>query len=312
MEDLTHADLQQQQLAAYQSHGVQEPAELGKRTHEEMVAQGGEAQMMQSYETEITKRRGRPKGRTALNSFIENGVERRKYFVNRIKAMRSKAENFAYCTNSEMLLLAIDESGMCHHWETEGMGRFINDAQIQDAMFQVVCQNHGAPPPDEQAEANSIHQVAQIKAQRLAGTGQPMPQQSAEVSMQQAAEEAEHLRSLLRQKVAMMPMPDGLARIYGNEEHRPAEWLASVPFVEPAQLDHGTLLAVLQQFVAYEQAYQAQAQGHMQASDQQSIQSISHEQMAQLHEQQLAQQQQFNELDLQQQSQQPPHIFEAD
>ena len=55
---------------------------------------------------------------------------------------------------------------------------------------------------------------------------------------------------------------DNSPRIYGNEEHGPQEWLAAVPFVEPAQLDHGTLLAVLQQFVAFEHAYAQQQEMH--------------------------------------------------
>jgi len=177
--------------------------------------------------------------------------------------MRSKAENFAFCTNSEFLILGVDESGMCHHWETEGMGRFIQDPQIQDAMFQVVCQNHGAPLPDLMAEEASITQVAAIKAARLAGQKQQAGQQ---VGIEQVtatqSEEAEHLRSLLRQKIHCLPLPDGSPRVYGEEEHRPPEWLAAVPFIEPSQLDHGTLLAVLQQFVAFEHAY-ANAQDHM-------------------------------------------------
>jgi hypothetical protein len=247
-------------------------------------------------DAENTKRRGRPKGRTALNSFIENGVERRKYFVNRIKAMRSKAENFAYCTNSEFLLLGIDESGMCHHWETDGMLRFIQDSQIQDAMFQVVCQNHGAPPPDLAAEELSIQQVAQIKAARLAGQKNPSHGQQGDMSAAQAVEEAEHLRSLLRQKVAMMPLPDQSPRIYGNEDHRPPEWLAAVPFVEPSALDHGTLLAVLQQFVAFEHAY-AQQHEHLQAQQEAQVHAdaYSHQFADQQHYVEFAQQQQYDQ-----------------
>jgi len=259
MDQLTQEQLSQM-TSEQQQQQQQQESEQAKRTREEM-----EAHMEMYDDNEPTKRRGRPKGRTALNSFIENGVERRKYFVNRIKAMRSKAENFAYCTNSEFLLLGIDESGMCHHWETDGMARFIQDPQIQDAMFQVVCQNHGAPPPDLAAEEASIQQVAQIKAARLAGQNVGMQTSHGEVSAQQAAEEAEHLRSLLRQKVHMMPLPDGSQRVYGNEAHRPGEWLAAVPFVEPSALDHGTLLAVLQQFVAFEHAYAAQAEAQAQA-----------------------------------------------
>jgi len=84
------AGIQEQGSYLQQDEGL-----LGKRMHEDIEGHAGSdlinqqmGQQMQPYgamHDADSKRRGRPKGRTALNSFIENGVERRKYFVNRIK-----------------------------------------------------------------------------------------------------------------------------------------------------------------------------------------------------------------------------------
>merc|ERR1719353_1476608 len=53
-----------------------------------------------------TRRRGRPRGSKTLNAYITNDGERRKYFVKRIKAIRSQAETFARCTGGNILVIA--------------------------------------------------------------------------------------------------------------------------------------------------------------------------------------------------------------
>merc|ERR1711907_302930 len=101
-----------------------------------------------------TRRRGRPRERKA---FIQNDQERRKYFVNRVKAIRAKAETFAKCTGQDILTLTIDEEGGAHYWGTPAFERFMNMDGVQDILYKHLTTPHPVPVqqsvhPDVEAE----------------------------------------------------------------------------------------------------------------------------------------------------------------
>merc|ERR1712054_543133 len=106
--------LQMQQMMAGQSMGL-----------DDSDGEGGD-----------TRRRGRPRGSKSLCAYIQNDVERRKYFVNRIKAIRAKAETFAKCTGEDILVIAIDENGGAHFWGTPAFERFMNMEGVQDLLYK--------------------------------------------------------------------------------------------------------------------------------------------------------------------------------
>ena len=64
--------------------------------------------------------------------------QRRKYFVNRIKAIRSKAETFAKCTGQDILCLTFDEEGNAHYWGTPAFERFFNIEGVQDVLYRTL------------------------------------------------------------------------------------------------------------------------------------------------------------------------------
>jgi len=89
------------------------------------------------------RRRGRPRERKA---FIQNSQEvrsgllqdvfsffpfhhsfyssqRRKYFMNRVKAIKAKAETFAKCTGQDILCMTVDEDGCAHFWGSPSFER---------------------------------------------------------------------------------------------------------------------------------------------------------------------------------------------
>jgi hypothetical protein len=83
-----------------------------------------------------TRRRGRPRGSKTLNAYITNDAERRKYFVKRIKAIRTQAETFARCTGGNILVVAVQgESGGLHHCGTAAFERFIRDERVAELMY---------------------------------------------------------------------------------------------------------------------------------------------------------------------------------
>lgn len=185
------------QLAAYQ---------------QQMYMQNGQMQMQQgdmdlmdadSDDEGGTRRRGRPRERKA---FIQNDQERRKYFVNRVKAIRAKAETFAKCTGQDILVITFDEEMGAHFWGTPSFERFFNIEGVQDLLFKHLT------------------------------TGQIDNDSNME---------AEHLRALLRQKIAVDTTSLGLVMPDFAVMPPPAEWPVGIPFCEPAQLTHEQLLVVL-------------------------------------------------------------------
>lgn len=150
-----------------------------------------------------TRRRGRPRERKA---FIQNDQERRKYFVNRVKAIRAKAETFAKCTGQDILTLTIDEEGAAHYWGTPAFERFMNMEGVQDILYKHLNEPHVEPSVDV---------------------------------------EEEHLRALLRQKIAVDQSQEGLVMPNFDMTAPPQDWPASVPWTEPGLLSHDQLLIVL-------------------------------------------------------------------
>jgi len=74
--------------------------------------------------------------------------QRRKYFVNRVKAIRSKAETFAKCTGQDILVLTFDEEGNAHYWGSPSFERFFNIDGVQDVLYRTLSQPHmGDYPP---------------------------------------------------------------------------------------------------------------------------------------------------------------------
>jgi len=168
-----------------------------------------------------TRRRGRPRGSKSLCAYIQNDVERRKYFVNRIKAIRAKAETFAKCTGEDILVIAIDENGGAHFWGTPAFERFMNMEGVQDLLYKHLTTPQNMNDPNV---------------------------------------EAEHLRALLRQKIAVDSTPDGLLMPNFDISGPPQEWPAGIPWCEPGQLTHEQLLIVLK---TMHQQQQAQAQSQL-------------------------------------------------
>merc|ERR1711988_800290 len=69
-------------------------------------------------------------------------------------------------------------------------------------------------------------------------TNQPVQQSGADV-------EAEHLRALLRQKIAVDSTPEGLVMPNFGMTAPPPDWPVGVPWNEPGLLNHEQLLLVL-------------------------------------------------------------------
>merc|ERR1711998_67031 len=117
------SQMSQEQLVAYQQHLA-----MNGQSMQQVYGQPGSvyADAMNCVMDDVdsddggTRRRGRPRERKA---FIQNDQERRKYFVNRVKAIRAKAETFAKCTGQDILTLTIDEEGGAHYWGTPAFER---------------------------------------------------------------------------------------------------------------------------------------------------------------------------------------------
>lgn len=187
------------QLAAYQQQMYMQSGQM------EMQQNQGDCGLMDADSDDEggTRRRGRPRERKA---FIQNDQERRKYFVNRVKAIRAKAETFAKCTGQDILVITFDEEMGAHFWGTPSFERFFNIEGVQDLLFKHLT------------------------------TGQIDPDSNME---------AEHLRALLRQKIAVDTTSLGLVMPDFAVTPPPADWPVGIPFCEPTQLTHEQLLVVL-------------------------------------------------------------------
>lgn len=141
------------------------------------------------------------------HEYIENDAERAKFFANRVKTIRTKAETFATCTGEEVLIVAIDENGGCHHWGTSSFEKFMEDRRVQELIYKHITET-------------------------------PKPQ----MVLNDTRVEAEHLRALLRQKMTQRQRPDPVSYEAGK---KPPEWPESVSFTEPTELSHEQLLKVL-------------------------------------------------------------------
>lgn len=154
------------------------------------------------------RRRGRPRERKA---YIQNDQERRKYFCNRVKAIRAKAETFAKCTGQDILVITFDEEGGAHFWGSPAFERFYNIEGVQDLLYKYL-------------------------------TTQPVPVDNSNMD---GTVEAEHLRALLRQKIAIDSTPMGLVMPDFTVTAPPEDWPVGIPFCEPGSLTHDQLLMVL-------------------------------------------------------------------
>lgn len=101
------------------------------------------------------RRRGRPKGSKTLSAFITNDAERRKYFVKRIKAIRSQvSDTFSRCSGGNILVVAIQsETGGVHHCGTGPFERFIRDEEVTEIMYAYL---NGQEPPRRIPQTNLL------------------------------------------------------------------------------------------------------------------------------------------------------------
>lgn len=142
----------------------------------------------------------------------ENDLE----FANRIKTIRTKAETFSKCTGEEVLIVALDNKGGCHHWGTPCFEKFMNDRRVQELIYKHMTE----PPSGSQTVLNDTHV------------------------------EAEHLRALLSQKMQLrhkelLGVVASDAPIYAEPAMRPEEWPEDIVFTEPVNLSHAQLLTIL-------------------------------------------------------------------
>merc|ERR1711934_977 len=76
------------------------------------------------------------KSNIRIASYITNGSERRRFFAERIKAIRSRVETFARCTGENILVIALDEDGRAHHWGTSAFQKFVADERVTGIMYR--------------------------------------------------------------------------------------------------------------------------------------------------------------------------------
>jgi len=168
-----------------------------------------------SEEDEVKTGRGN-KSRPA--SYIANGVERRKFFGERIKAIRSRVETFARCTGENILVIAVDEEGRAHHWGTSAFQKFVADDRVTSIMYRYLNE----PAPSIPAES-----------------AQPIKKPSITSHAQLA-----HVQAMVRDRM----------RIAGLRPGSEAPWPASVPFQEPGSLSPEDLMEVASSFIRHADA----------------------------------------------------------
>eukprot|EP00658_Telonema_sp_P-2_P040286 TRINITY_DN28810_c0_g3_i1.p1 TRINITY_DN28810_c0_g3~~TRINITY_DN28810_c0_g3_i1.p1 ORF type:complete len:305 (+),score=72.17 TRINITY_DN28810_c0_g3_i1:77-991(+) len=158
--------------------------------------------------------------RTRAPAYIPNGVDRRKYFAERIKAIRSRVETFARCTGENILVIAVDEDGRAHHWGTSAFQKFVADERVTGIMYRYLKE----PQPMVGGPSSAARGPKITDATQLA-----------------------HLRALVQSKLGAAGGSIALGKI-------PVQWPPSVPFRQPAELNGDQLIAVARSFMETESA----------------------------------------------------------
>jgi len=176
--------------------------------------------------------------------YIINEQERKKYFIERIKAIRQRVETFARCTGENILVIAVDETGQAHHWATGAFQKFVQDERVADIMYQYL----GQPEIEDEESTDQTPPL-------------PIPTDPVQI---------EHLRALLRSKTLEHVKRSNLgARVnWDLITHRPPQWPGEhkVPFQEPSSLHPAQLIRVLKGFFMT-MTHQAKAVGLRDAMD---------------------------------------------
>merc|ERR1711934_312360 len=160
------------------------------------------------------------KSNIRIASYITNGSERRRFFAERIKAIRSRVETFARCTGENILVTAVDEDGRAHHWGTSAFQKFVADERVTSIMYRYLN------------EFQPIMPSVQTRARRPRITDK----------MQLA-----HLRALVRSQLTKFSATDD-----EKSSSAPPQWPPSVPFRPPGDLDSDQLISVAKAFMNYE------------------------------------------------------------
>eukprot|EP00656_Telonema_subtile_P057891 TRINITY_DN9636_c0_g1_i2.p1 TRINITY_DN9636_c0_g1~~TRINITY_DN9636_c0_g1_i2.p1 ORF type:complete len:234 (+),score=34.62 TRINITY_DN9636_c0_g1_i2:153-854(+) len=151
--------------------------------------------------------------KTRPPAYIINGVDRRKYFAERIKAIRSRVETFARCTGENILVIAVDEDGRAHHWGTSAFQKFVADERVTGIMYQYLKE-------PQNATVRTTPRLPKITD----------PTQLA------------HLQALVQEKVDQAGGSVHLGKM-------PSRWPPRVPFRPPSELDGDQLIAVARSFI---------------------------------------------------------------
>merc|ERR1711907_19086 len=197
-----------------------------------------------SSEEDIDEANSSAKSNFRVNSYITNGVDRRRYFAERIKAIRSRVETFARCTGENILVIAVDEDGRAHHWGTSAFQKFVADERVTGIMYRYLNEFQPIMPRDVQSRVRKPNITDKVQ---LA-----------------------HLRALVRAKLSSFKP--------GRAESVPPHWPKSVPFVSPGDLNAEQLILVAKSFIEHESSRDAvlSAHGHDEPMDDLSPERMAH------------------------------------